>query len=729
MKNNKKILNLRLFFVGFIGIIFGIFSFYQLLNIIWLNKVTAWFVFFCIFFASAIACCFYLAFNKSYRKFLKYIIMYLILFVIGFSIFAIKINTISNYATFDGDVEVVGSVDAHYKKNGYYYITLNKVKVNGNKLQAKMRVYVTITSSIPENLSLGDEIRFVGDVSLQSLYTDKIHLDTFVDNEVYSSNTTSSELQIIDKDPGLIYFLQQKLRNTLQNSLTQENADIAYGVLVGDKDALNQDVKDTFSFAGISHVLAVSGLHVGFLVALLTLLLNICRVGRRNRFLIISVILIFYCVFCNMSASILRATIMTVILLLSGVLGEEYDGLNSLGVAGIVILSMFPLHLFSLGFQLSFMCVFMIITLADKLTRVLTKWGVPNWLASAISISFCVTIGTAIICANTMSQVSLVSIIANLIVIPIFGLTFPLLFVSSIFSMIIPIGNVLLFVPQLLLHAVKLIANFFASTNLGNFRIFNLGYLILLTFVLFSFVVKFLMLEKPAKYIVNGALLACCVIMFFVGITPTRFSDFALYTNYQFETNSAIITTENNKKFLMGYDEYTTYNFVNELKILKLDGWILQDFEVNRIQEYIAFMEKVPVNKIIIPRKSTYVAKVFVQLSKFTDVIVVDEFYDDLGVKFIANDDDLIAGTILNINNKEVLFINGSLTKTKLEILNNGVAGVVDYVYSNSLKYSLEENGVNYENLILCNSPGVELRNLTLLNNVSYYKLNLGGES
>ena len=107
-------------------------------------------------------------------------------------------------------------------------------------------------------------------MSFKPLVTDKINIAHYVADSVYSSNVTASGIEITNQQPNVIQFLQMRLKRVLNQGLTKENADIAYGVLVGDKEELDQSVTETFSYAGISHILAVSGLHVGFLVGLLT---------------------------------------------------------------------------------------------------------------------------------------------------------------------------------------------------------------------------------------------------------------------------------------------------------------------------------------------------------------------------------------------------------------------------------------------------------------------------
>lgn len=722
MKQKRKYFNLRLFFIGFLGMVLGILNFYNLYNLIWLDKLSIWLIVFSFLFLTTIALLVVCSVKITYRKFLKYLIIFCLLFLIGGGLFSIELNSMRDYKDFGEDCNIVGEVKSHYYKNNYYFISLSDVIINGESIDGELKLYVVLDAPISDELSLGDKIFVSGDVSFKPLVTDKINIAHYVADSVYSSNVTASGIEITNQQPDVIQFLQMRLRRVLNQGLTKENADIAYGVLVGDKEELDQSVTETFSYAGISHILAVSGLHVGFLVGLLTFVLNLCKVGRRKRFFIISSVLILYSIFCGLTASILRASFMTIVLLLAGVLGEEYDGINSLGVAGILILLLFPTQVFSIGFQLSFMCVFMIMTLADKFNRLLLLWHIPQSVASAISVSLCVTIGSSIIVANTLSEVSLISIVANLIIIPLFSVIFPMLFVMALISMMIPALSGVLFMPQFLLHLVKLIANFFAGINFAHFRIFNLGYLLLLVFVILAILIKFFMAKKVIKYPICIILAAICVGLVVFGAQEREYNMLAVHTNYQYGTNSVLITTENNKKYLIGIDEYSTMTFLTEMKINSLDAVVMQDFEISKIDSYTQFFQNMKVDRLIIPEDDRYYYEMFEAINKYVVVESVDKWEDEISVEFI-NSDNVVAGAVVSVRDKTMLFPS-SISKEKLGIIADEI-NYADYIYTNTSKYDFRSFGIDYDKIIHSKDLKFETNDAISLKNKSHYVIEL----
>jgi competence protein ComEC len=182
--------------------------------------------------------------------------------------------------------------------------------------------------------------------------------------------------------------------------MSSENASIAYAMLFGEKDGINKNIYNIFSIAGISHILAVSGLHIGVLIAILLLILKKCKASKLVTFITISSILIMYNTICGFSNSVVRASIMAMILLGANLFGKQYDALSSLSLAGIIICLFNPFALFSVGFQLSFACVFAIITLVPTINRGFEKIKFDNAFTKTLSMSMATSVALIPFCAH-----------------------------------------------------------------------------------------------------------------------------------------------------------------------------------------------------------------------------------------------------------------------------------------------------------------------------------------
>lgn len=153
-------------------------------------------------------------------------------------------------------------------------------------------------------------------------------------------------------------FLKKRL---YASDLSREDAALSVSMLLGDKRELGDDLKLSFSVAGLSHILCVSGLHIGVLIGIFNVVLRFLHwTGKSGfylrRFLLIAIAwAMAFLVGCTPSA--LRVALMLTIALTTGTTAYASDGLNVLAVACFVMLLFDPLILFDVGFQMSFLAV------------------------------------------------------------------------------------------------------------------------------------------------------------------------------------------------------------------------------------------------------------------------------------------------------------------------------------------------------------------------------------
>lgn len=222
----------------------------------------------------------------------------------------------------------------------------------------------------------------------------------------------------------------QRLNVRLQHRLSEsELDDNAYGLLaamlLGDKSSLLPEDVDTFSAAGISHLLALSGTHVAVIVTLISLVLFPFTVARRNqpRYILSILFLWLYAALTGMSPSVTRAVIMASVYLFGRILQRTSVPLNSLCLAAIIILFVSPTELFSAGFQMSFAAVGGIIIFYPLINRVNRRkhpllymlWSYPVLSISAMLL-------TSLVSAWYFHTFPLYFLFANLFVVPLMPL-------------------------------------------------------------------------------------------------------------------------------------------------------------------------------------------------------------------------------------------------------------------------------------------------------------------
>lgn len=219
--------------------------------------------------------------------------------------------------------------------------------------------------------------------------------------------------------------LKQRLYSS---SLSKDKAALAVSLLLGDKKGLDEDVKLSFSVAGLSHILCVSGLHIGLIIAMFDVLLKFLHLlgmwgfGLR-RFLLIAISwIIAFIVGCTPSA--LRVALMLTLTLLTDLTSFRSERINTLIVTAFILLLCDPLLLFDLGFQLSFLAVLGIMVCMPKANDwIRTKF--PSFLkplgkTAATTLSAQLFVLPIIVCR--FHTLPLLFLFANVIAVPFVGI-------------------------------------------------------------------------------------------------------------------------------------------------------------------------------------------------------------------------------------------------------------------------------------------------------------------
>lgn len=240
----------------------------------------------------------------------------------------------------------------------------------------------------------------------------------------------------------------------LYRSLGFETDELAVlaALTVGDKEELSDDIVETYSVSGASHVLALSGLHIGFLYALLLFVLRpLWRRWQRLKPLLLLLLVLFlvsFAFFTGLSSSVVRSVVMFSLLAFAGLQPEKPLTLNTLAATAFLMLLCKPVWLFDVGFQLSFSAVAAIVLVQPKLYAL---WKVDNrflrYLWGLMTVSMAAQLGTAPLVIFYFSRFSTHFLLTNLWVIPMVSLVLysavfllmltPLPFVQHLFARVV----------------------------------------------------------------------------------------------------------------------------------------------------------------------------------------------------------------------------------------------------------------------------------------------------
>jgi competence protein ComEC len=241
-----------------------------------------------------------------------------------------------------------------------------------------------------------------------------------------------------------VYPVRRFALAVMDSTVRDDNARAVLRALtLGDQGLISSETREDFSKTGVVHILSVSGSHVGFMFLILSMVFGFLRFPAVLNTAAIAAGLCFYSALTESSAPVVRATVMALVLLIGARLERKADPVNTLGVAGLLILSWKPQELFDVGFQLSFLSVLSIVTIYERLKNLLSipvamkktsGSEILRSLSTAALVSLAAQIGTAPVTAYYFNWIPLVSIPANMIAIPLSGLIMAVSFTSLILA-------------------------------------------------------------------------------------------------------------------------------------------------------------------------------------------------------------------------------------------------------------------------------------------------------
>ena len=320
--------------------------------------------------------------------------------------------------------------------------TLDK-KLNSNEKNKRYEVKI---------LKVNDEINHLGSVlsvpkeekelDFKHFYKAEIYLNKVKANaqdfgfdyqkylgrkQIYFQGYAPNSFQVAEKENLTLFEkIRQKRLEVLQNidqaKLSEKSKEFTKGIILADRTEMDRETVEDFSKSGLVHILAISGSHMAIIFWLILLLLKPIFPARlRNVPIVISLIFIWlFAIFIDFGSSVIRSCIMITAYYFYVLLQRKPDLLHAMAISGLAILIFDTNQLFDVGFQLSFIAVFGIFWLNEPILKYLPKPknNVQNFFVNVISISIAAQLATLPLVIYYFHQYSLISVIANLVVIP-----------------------------------------------------------------------------------------------------------------------------------------------------------------------------------------------------------------------------------------------------------------------------------------------------------------------
>lgn len=319
------------------------------------------------------------------------------------------------------EVTVEGEIIAEpYRAYGQYYTVIKTETINGENQKVKIR----LSSNSSQNIEPGDKVTctlkpYLLTDSSGKNKADGIFIGGYMGEDVRIENSNKISLSRIT------YKVRAYLLSNISYALPGGEGELLKGMLLGDKTGVPEEINESFRHVGLSHLFAVSGLHLSIWVGLFSYIKfkrNSFRVMMR---VVSALFILFFMAVTGFTSSVFRAGIMTLVFLAAQGLGRKADGINSLGLAAVILCLINPYSCLELSFLLSFsatlgilICYTPIESLGERLQcRFNGIVGKPlKWIITAGAVSVSASIFTFPVSSIVFGEISAVSPFANLIV-------------------------------------------------------------------------------------------------------------------------------------------------------------------------------------------------------------------------------------------------------------------------------------------------------------------------
>jgi competence protein ComEC len=291
-----------------------------------------------------------------------------------------------------------------------------------------------------------------------------------------------------------IFSIRKFLDSEIKSLHNEQTSSLLKGLLLADRSEIDYVTKTQFINAGVIHVLAVSGLHVGFIVVIFLFLFGRLNIYMRSVLTITGLLL--FMLITGMPPSVFRATLMAVIIIIAFLFNRSTNLLNSLALAALIILLINPDELFNPGFQLSFSAVIGIALLYSPLEALINKLKLKSKVLRCIIlfmvVSLSAQVGTLPFTLTYFGKLSVIALIANLIVIPITAIIVGLGIFTLIINSFLPfIGVYFAAANNLVTKILFLIVKISGSADFSYISVRNFSLYDSLLFYLFLFLLLY----------------------------------------------------------------------------------------------------------------------------------------------------------------------------------------------------------------------------------------------
>ena len=550
------------------------------------------------------------------------------------------------------DTEFIGIVED-------YIIKDNQIKIS---LKSKERIIVTYkyTGKVFNNLSYGDKIKVTGvlkEPSTNNIFNNFNYKKYLYNKKIYYI-IEASKIDKIQNNNNHIYTIKNLLYTRINNL---KSSSYIKALLFGD-NKLDKEIKTSYQINGISHLFSVSGFHINFITSIIYFYLDRVTYNKKIKYITVDIFLVLYLLLCN-TTSLLRCTVMNILLSINHLLKLNIKKIDIVLLTLILCIIINPFIIYDIGFIYSYTISFFLILYKNK-------YKTNNKLLKIIYISLISFLVSLPINIYTSYEINFLSIILNIIIVPIVSL---ILLPLSLLTLIFPILDNILYLITSILEKISLY-----TSNINIFKqILSKPSIIL---IIIYYLVIILILSKNKHYYL------ILILLIFHKTIPLYNSNLEVVMFDVGEADSMLISTPSKKVNILidtgrGIDINNIIIYLKSIGISKLNYLIITHGDEDHIGGALYLIDNFKVDNVIL-NKGDYTeleVELITHLKnkniKYTNNInkipLLGSYMYLLNTKKFSNENDNSIVTYFEYQKYKFLFMGDSSSKTEEYLINN----------------------------------------------------------
>ena len=400
------------------------------------------------------------------------------------------------------------------------------------------------------------------------------------------------------------HFIREYAEKRIYEYLDGDSAALLLGVLTGNTQGLSETLRQDFRICGLSHITAVSGMHIGIILSLAMSAFAVLRIKRHKIAILFYIALVwFVALVAGLHASAVRASLMSTLFFISYLLKRDNDPINSLAAAAFIMLSVNPLVLFDLGFEFSVLATAGIIVISPLVSeRIKPFFG---FFTGFLSVPFSAQLVTLPLTVASFGTVPVLGLLANILICPLLPLVLALGIAFLVFSAVAPLAAALGVVLKVLLNIIIFVVVFIAKVPFASFNM-RFNALCAVAYIIVCFSLYFWLLKKRTKALCSAALASAVFLIFisFASFSTEAYLSFVNVGNGDctvFKAPKAVIMFDSGGRNDSDIGRKTVMPYLRREGISKVDIAFLTHGHVDHGRGFVPLLNDGIIKNIVLP--------------------------------------------------------------------------------------------------------------------------------